>query len=97
MMRPESAIGMAASRQRHDRAVNRGDDDRPEPSGRLRYVATMCVMLAVAVLVVRWPGSHATVVVAALSLPVVVWSFVKDLREIRRFRFRFRARDRGDE
>jgi len=65
--------------------VNRGNDDRPEPSRRLRYVATMCVMLAVAVLVVRRPDSHATVVVAAPSLPVVVWSFVKDLREIRRF------------
>jgi hypothetical protein len=37
------------------------------------------------------------VVVAALSLPVVVWSFVKDLREIRRFRSRSRARDRGDD
>jgi hypothetical protein len=33
----------------------------------------MCVMLADAVLVVRWLDSHATVVVAALSLPVV-WS-----------------------
>ena len=53
----------------------------------------MCAMLAGAVFVVRWPDSHATVVVAAVTLPVVVWSFVKDLSESRRSR----ARDRGDE
>ena len=84
---------MPRSDLRHDPAVNRGDDDRLEPSVRLRHVATMCVMFAVALLVVRWPDSHATVVAAALSLPVVVWSLVKDLRESRRSR----ERDRGDE
>jgi hypothetical protein len=74
MMRPESAIGMAASGQRHDRAVNRGDDDRPEPSGRLALCRHDVRHARRRGSLVRWPDSHATVVVAALSLPVVVWS-----------------------